>query len=82
LVSHVGPFFRSDLEILPLPMTPTMAELREKNLADLRTTAYQGPKDLPSDTFAKFFNRFHVQGQQDLYVHCLVWLPPKERAFL
>jgi hypothetical protein len=78
----VGEFFRSNLEILPLPTTPTMIELREQNLAELRIKAHRQPEDFPAITFAKFFNRFYVEGQQDPCVHFLVWLPPKYREFL
>jgi hypothetical protein len=82
LACLIGEFFQSDLAILPLPTTPTMTELRKQNLADLRAKAYQDPANLPYSTFAEFFNRFYVQGQQDPCVHCLVWLPPKDREFL
>jgi hypothetical protein len=78
----VGESFRSDLEILPLPTTPTTIELREHNLADLCANAYRKPEDFPTITFDKYFNRFGVKGQQNPCVHFLVWLPPKDRESL
>jgi hypothetical protein len=78
----IGKSFQSDLEILPLPKTPTTIELREHNLADLRANAYPKPEDLPTITFDKYFNRFGVKEQQDPCVHFLVWLPPQHRESL
>ena len=74
--------FRSNLEILPLPTTPTTIELREHNLAELRAKVHRQPEDFPPITFENFFNRFSVKGQQDPCVHFLVWLPPDDRESL
>ena len=81
-VRLIGESFKSDLEILPLPTTPTKIELREHNLAELRADV-QKSEDFPPISFDKFFNRvYYVEGQQDLCVHFLVWLPPQHRESL
>lgn len=78
----VGQSFRFNLEVLPLETTPTMIELREHNLAELRANI-QKPEDFPPISFDKFFDRvYYVEGQQDLCVHFLVWLPPQHRESL
>ena len=78
----VGQSFRFNLEVLPLEMTPTMIELSEYNLAELRANV-QKPEDFPPISFDKFFDRvYYVEGQQDLCVHFLVWLPPQHRESL
>jgi len=78
----VGQSFGFNLEVLPLATTPTMIELWEYNLAELRAKV-QKPEDFPPISFDKFFNRvYYVEGQQDLCVHFLVWLPPQHRESL
>jgi hypothetical protein len=69
----VGRFFRSSLDIPPLPEVLTIRGLEWENLADLHK-AYRAVKDLPSDEVAIFFNQFDVAGQQNMQqcVHFLV----------
>ncbi|KAF5387796.1 hypothetical protein D9615_000180 [Tricholomella constricta] len=78
---RIGEFFRSNLDILPLQTMPTLMELQKQNLVDLCVGAYNDPDDLPTSTFAKYFDRFYTRGQKDLRVHCLVWLPTKDKRF-
>jgi hypothetical protein len=85
---YVGEFFRSNLEILPLPLTPTMDEL-EGCLSTLRPMATKQPEKLPASPVDTFFEQLHVEGalegKQDLRqlgVHFLVWLPPLHCKFL
>ncbi len=73
-----------DLEILPLPMTPTLDELKDKSLDALRLEACRRVKDLPKESVSKFFNRLHREGQQrpQMCIHFLVWLPSSESVLL
>jgi hypothetical protein len=66
----------SGLEILPLPQTPTLSELKQRKMADLHDMAHL-PKDLPKNKASEFFTQQDSGG-----VHFLVWLPPAEREFL
>jgi hypothetical protein len=81
-IGLIGQLFRSYLEILPLQTTTAMSELRGRNLEELRTQAYRNPDNFPPVAFSHFFHRFYTQGQHDLFVHFLVWLPPRNREFL
>jgi hypothetical protein len=54
-----------------------MGELRQQDLAELRTRAFKTPEEMPSNTIAEFFPT-----KAGLRIHFLVWLPPKDREFL
>lgn len=66
----IGPNLGSPLDILPMQSMPTLDDLREQDLAVLRTEAPQ-PKDLPVDAVCDFFRARDLDK-----VHFLVWLPP------
>jgi hypothetical protein len=78
----IGRYFRSGLEILPLPETPTTTELRIEDLAEIRPHAYRRPQDFPAVTFLQYFNKFYIEGQRDPCIHFIVWLPAQLREFV
>ena len=76
LNGFIGRRLNSGLDILPLPQTPTLADLQKDNITDLHYLAQQ-PKDLSKIAASEFFSQHVLNG-----VHFLVWLPPDEREFL
>jgi hypothetical protein len=72
----IGEFYDSLLEILPLPTTPTLDQLKMQDIADLRKQARQIVDDFPSDSVHEYFNQPGSDG-----VHFVVWLPPKNSEF-
>jgi len=63
------------LEILPLPETPSLSELKNMDLAALHKQA-QFLRDLPSERASDFFRMQNLR-----LAHFLVWLPPEDGTF-
>ena len=81
--STLGELFRSSLDILPLPKTPTFSELQGRTLDDLHLKACRKVMDLPHEELAKFFNLFAEKTDPlEEHIHFIVWLPPDHRKFL
>jgi len=68
----IGEYYRSNLDVLPLKMMPTLDQLKGEDLAKLRNQVRQ--HDALQDDVAEFFGSQISDG-----IHCLVWLPPKDR---
>lgn len=73
----VGRNFETALDILPLPEVPSITDLQQKDLAELRRQA-QTPSYLPNEEVSNFFG---LQNSVGVRVHFLVWLPKSNSEF-
>lgn len=73
---HIGEFYRSGLEILPLQEMPTLDQLKGDNLSNLRKRALL-PDELPNECVNEWFHPQELNG-----IHFIVWLPATDREFL
>ena len=72
----IGEAFHSALEILPLQATSTLDDVKQHDLAHLRTQVQQ-PSHLPSE---KVCDMFTAQPDCPTRIHFLVWLPPENHG--
>ena len=73
--TRIGEHYQQNLEILPLQRILTLNQLRKEDLTQLRHGAQQFNR-LADVSVDKFFG---PRGQDR--IHCIVWLPPKDRQF-
>jgi hypothetical protein len=78
-VRLLGNHFVSDLEIRPIPESPTFRMLNEQTPDSLLEGACWAANDLPSESVGSYFHSLCNPTEPNPHINFVVWLPPEPR---